>query len=285
MPNQSPETAYTFGPFRYDRVQRLLFRGDELVPLVPKVVDTLEALLERRGQVVDKGDLMKIVWPDCVVEEVGLARNVSILRKTLGDGGETYIETIPRRGYRFAPAAYAPMTQPQAKAPPHRRRWATLIAGTVCLIALTGLVYWQFYLPSRYVPRAGRRALLAVVPIECLTRELDQRAFCEGFSGTLVVEISKLGAVQVISPSTVRRYRRLGIPTPVMARVLGLNVVVEGTAEKLGPNIRVNTRLTDVHSGRLIWADTHMLTEQALVETETVAARAIAAQIVRHLSM
>ena len=99
--SQPPGIVYRFGPFRYSSAQRLLYRDDVLVPLMPKAADTLQALLERRGQVVGKAELMKAVWPDCVVEDVGLARNISLLRKALGDDAEGYIETIPKRGYRF----------------------------------------------------------------------------------------------------------------------------------------------------------------------------------------
>jgi DNA-binding winged helix-turn-helix (wHTH) protein len=82
-------------------VRHVLLREGEIVPLAPKAVDALHALLDQWGRVVDKDKLMKLVWPDTTVEEVGLARNVSMLRKALGDAGETYIETIPKRGYRF----------------------------------------------------------------------------------------------------------------------------------------------------------------------------------------
>src|SRR5262245_17127333 len=97
---------YVFGPFRYDAGQRLLFCHDQLVAVAPKAVETLQVLLERRGRVVDKAELMRLVWPDTAVEEVGLARNISLLRKALGDEAETgaYIETIPKRGYRFVAA-------------------------------------------------------------------------------------------------------------------------------------------------------------------------------------
>ena len=97
---------FEFGPFRIDAVERLLFRGKETIPLTPKVADTLLALLANAGRIVEKDDLMKAVWPDSFVDEGGLARNISALRKALGDGlGEAqYIETIPRRGYRFVGA-------------------------------------------------------------------------------------------------------------------------------------------------------------------------------------
>src|SRR5512146_1878955 len=102
---QLPEPVYRFGPFRYDPAQRLLFRDGETIPLPPKTIELLEALLQRRGEAVSKEDLIKAVWPDYVVEEIGLARNVSILRKALGDNAEQYVETIPKRGYRFVAGA------------------------------------------------------------------------------------------------------------------------------------------------------------------------------------
>ena len=93
--------VYRFGRFRFDPAERSLSRDGEPVLLMPKAIDTLAVLLERRGEVVEKAELMKLVWPDCVVEEIGLARNISLLRKALGEDAENYIETVPRRGYRF----------------------------------------------------------------------------------------------------------------------------------------------------------------------------------------
>src|SRR5437764_7305951 len=94
---------YEFGPYRVDTADRLLLKGGQVVPLPPKVFDILLAFVERSGRVLDKDELMQEVWPDTFVEEGNLARNVSTLRRALGDGedGHPYIETIPRRGYRF----------------------------------------------------------------------------------------------------------------------------------------------------------------------------------------
>ena len=93
-----------FGPFRLDAAKRVLWRGGEVVPLPPKALDLLIALAEQRGDVVTKDELMKRVWPDTFVEEANLSVNVSALRKALGDRADErpYIETVSRRGYRFA---------------------------------------------------------------------------------------------------------------------------------------------------------------------------------------
>ncbi|HEX5887079.1 MAG TPA: transcriptional regulator, partial [Pyrinomonadaceae bacterium] len=86
--------------------ERVLLRDGEIVPLTPKVFDILMTLVENSGQVVSKESLMKRVWPDTYVEEGNLTQNISLLRKALGEspGGVQFIETVPRRGYRFVAA-------------------------------------------------------------------------------------------------------------------------------------------------------------------------------------
>src|SRR5215212_2490397 len=94
---------YLFDGFRVDAQERILFQDNREVPLTPKVFDTLLVLLENSGHVLNKKELMQQVWPDSFVEENNLAQNISILRKALGEGkeGEHYIQTVPKRGYRF----------------------------------------------------------------------------------------------------------------------------------------------------------------------------------------
>jgi DNA-binding winged helix-turn-helix (wHTH) protein len=92
---------YEFGPYRLDASERLLSRDGEVVPLQPKIFDLLLVMVERHGRLLEKDELMKAVWPDTVVEEVNLANNISILRKTIGENGRQFIETAPKRGYRF----------------------------------------------------------------------------------------------------------------------------------------------------------------------------------------
>jgi DNA-binding winged helix-turn-helix (wHTH) protein/tetratricopeptide (TPR) repeat protein len=101
---------FAFGPFRLDRTRRVLWRGDALVDVAPRALDVLIAFSERAGEVVTKEELLQRVWPDTFVEEANLSVNVSALRKALGTGddGHAYIQTVPRRGYRFVPAADAP---------------------------------------------------------------------------------------------------------------------------------------------------------------------------------
>src|SRR5437868_10832947 len=94
---------YDFGPYRVDANERLLRCGERVVPLTPKAFEMLLVLLEDSGHVMTKEELMKRVWPDTVVEEANLSHNIYKLREALGESrnGEKYIETVPRRGYRF----------------------------------------------------------------------------------------------------------------------------------------------------------------------------------------
>lgn len=97
---------YEFGPFRVDASERVLLREGQPVMLTPKLFDTLLALVERSGHIVEKAELMETVWPATFVEDSNLSSSVSLLRKTLGsaEDGKPYIETVSRRGYRFAAA-------------------------------------------------------------------------------------------------------------------------------------------------------------------------------------
>jgi DNA-binding winged helix-turn-helix (wHTH) protein/pimeloyl-ACP methyl ester carboxylesterase len=137
MSSQTTQT-YVFGRFRVDACKRLLFAKDELVALTPKAFDTLLALVENRGTVLSKEELMRMVWADQFVEENNLAQNIHSIRKSLGEGSEgvKYIETIPKRGYRFVadvevlteplPAAHA--VKPPAATRP-KTQYATSTGG------------------------------------------------------------------------------------------------------------------------------------------------------------
>src|SRR5215472_8644610 len=108
--SQQDQGIYAFGDFRLDGNERVLYHHGSLVSLTPKALDTLLVLVRRAGHVVSKEELMHEVWPNTFVEEGNLNVNIFALRKAFGDANNAqgYIETVPRRGYRFvAPVSLA----------------------------------------------------------------------------------------------------------------------------------------------------------------------------------
>jgi DNA-binding winged helix-turn-helix (wHTH) protein len=103
MVNGQAKRFYVFTVFRIDVTERLLYGAKGVVPLTPKAFDTLLVLVENAGRMLGKAELMEKIWPDSFVEENNLAQQIFALRKALRpeDGGRKYIETLPKRGYRF----------------------------------------------------------------------------------------------------------------------------------------------------------------------------------------
>jgi|KBSSwiStaDraftv2_1062776.scaffolds.fasta_scaffold05980_9 DNA-binding winged helix-turn-helix (wHTH) protein len=150
---------YRFGPFQLDPDERRLLRDGSVVSITPKAFDLLIALVEHPGRLVEKDVLMKRIWPEAVVEEANLANNVSLLRKILAERNEQvqYIETVPRRGYRFLVDVVehreeAPSVPPLAPlavgaGSPRRFRAALTIAATAVVVAMAAIVLLVFLRP------------------------------------------------------------------------------------------------------------------------------------------
>ncbi len=133
-------STFRFGPYAINRDEKLLRRAGEPVPLPLKAVETLLLLVQWPGRVVSKEDIMRAVWPDVIVEENNLTQQISLLRKALGNGAEggQWIQTIPKRGYRFVPPepvrVPVPVLLPLPELGQMKLRW---ILAAVALIALT----------------------------------------------------------------------------------------------------------------------------------------------------
>ena len=169
---------FRFGPFRVEPLERRLLREDVAVPLTPKAFDLLLALVENPGRLLEKDALMKRVWPEAFVEEANLANNISLLRKILAEGnGEVqYIETVPRRGYRFLADvvehppgdltdALAAAPVPMTAGPPLSRRVFRIAIASVLLtvsVALAVAVVRPRLKPQ--APNAGPVVRFAVIP-------------------------------------------------------------------------------------------------------------------------
>jgi DNA-binding winged helix-turn-helix (wHTH) protein len=200
---------YVFGEFRLDARQRALFRQQELIALTPKSLETLLFLVERHGQIVNKREILEAVWPQTFVEEVSLARNVSLLRKALSDhrDGNAFIETIPKRGYRFVapvqiedlpsrrtelrPIPGSDSTEPSIprgrRIPSLRRKWVWALA----VAGICGGVLGWLYLrpqPTRLHP------VIAVLPVQNLTGDATREYVADGLTEELIAKLGALGS-------------------------------------------------------------------------------------------
>jgi Tol biopolymer transport system component/DNA-binding winged helix-turn-helix (wHTH) protein len=171
MATRAPAVLYRFGPFTLDVAARVLVRDGSPVSLQPKLTDTLIALVTRAGAIVTKEELMAEVWPATFVEESNLAQHISRLRKILGGDGEAaYIETVPRRGYRFAHPVTTVEAAPARDGRVSSLRWlATAAVVVIAIVALTRM------LPSRDPLRAPARSN-AIAP-SFMKVTTDSRAF------------------------------------------------------------------------------------------------------------
>ena len=230
---------FEFGPYRLDRDAKVLFRQGEIVALTPKVFDTLAALAAKPGEVRSKDDLLQAVWLDSFVEESNLAQNVSVLRKTLGNG---YIETVPKRGYRFVPPAQDhPVSEDQVSTPnptangartSSRRRWRVWALGAVALSILAlGLLWLQ---------RVGNPDIrsLAVLPLKNLSGDPSQDYFADGITELLTEQLAKRLPLRVISRASAAQFRNSAKPARTIGSELQADALIEGSATRNGDRVR-----------------------------------------------
>ncbi len=248
---------YEFGPFRLETTDRLLLKNGEVIPLAPKAIDTLLVLVKHANHVLTKEELMKAVWPDTFVEEIGLPRNISVLRKALGDGPEDtrYIETIPRRGYRFVAEVHeggtASAAQPLPVVPNLSRR--TMVFGSLAAgAAITGS-YGALQLRKKLYGGSRIRSL-AVLPLENLSQDPARDYFATGMTEALLTSLSKVSALKVVSyPS--RNYKQIGKTMAHLARDLNVDAVLNGSILSTESRVRVSARLLLAGTGEVIWAE------------------------------
>ncbi len=311
---------YEFGPFQLDATERLLRRQEEVVPVTPKVVDTLLVLVKRAGHVVGKDEIMQEVWPDTFVEEGALAKNVSVLRRVLGTSpsGAEYIETIPKRGYRFVAPVQERQEESEVGAAPRvreshlvretggisplppdgginpplppdaatasprrilprwvrRRAWAALVVVIVLALTVAG---WRWRSLRQSGP--GPIRSLAVLPLENLSGDPAQEYFADGMTDALITNLAKLGALRVISRTSVVRYKGVKRPLPQIGRELNVDAVVEGTVTRAGGRVRIDAQLIQAANDRHLWAESYERELKDVLSLQDEVARDIASRI------
>jgi TolB-like protein/DNA-binding winged helix-turn-helix (wHTH) protein/Tfp pilus assembly protein PilF len=277
---------YQFGPYRIDSVDRLLQRAEETIPLTPKAADTLLALVANAGRVVEKEELIKTVWPDTFVEEGALARNISALRKALGDDTDSvqYVETIPKRGYRFVASVKdlvattpADPTEPREEESNHFKWVVWLVAGAVLILALV-LSYPS--LSRRFVTRPANIASLAVLPLNNPSNDPAQEYFADGMTEELINSLAKIEALRVISRTSAMTYKGVRNKSlPRIARELNVDAIVEGSVLQSGNRVRITVELFDGKTERQLWAQSYEQDLRDVLALQGEVAGAIAREI------
>ena len=209
-----------FDGFTVDLGSRLLLRGDRQVALTPKAFETLAALLERPGEVLPKEQLLERVWPDTFVEEGILTQNIYTLRKALQEAGGmgSYIETVPRRGYRFV----GPVAAREA--------------------------------PQEATREAPSVRSIAVLPFEPLTGNPDDAYLGLGLADALITRLSNLRRLTVRPTSAVRRYLGVDRDPAVVGRALQVDAVLDGTLQRSGDGLRITVQLIGAREAAPLWA-------------------------------
>jgi DNA-binding winged helix-turn-helix (wHTH) protein/tetratricopeptide (TPR) repeat protein len=257
------QREFEFGPYRLEPSARRLLRGGEPVALTPKAFDILLALVERRDRVVEKAELMRLVWPDSFVEESNLSQTIFVLRKTLGDApdGRPYIDTVPRRGYRFAGGS-----DRIADGSDWRRglKPAATFAAIVLLTA-AALMWASGSAPDRIES-------LAVLPFADLSND---GTLADSITDALTTKLGQIGGLRVISRTSAMTYRDTNKTMPQIGGELNVDAVVEGTVQRVGERVRLNLKLIHAATDRTLFARSYEQDAGTALDLHNEMARAI----------
>ncbi|MBI1762572.1 MAG: winged helix-turn-helix domain-containing protein [Acidobacteria bacterium] len=284
---------YEFGKFRIDGRKRLLLRDGEVLPLTPKAFDTLLVLVEQRARVLEKDELMTAVWGDTIVEESGLTRNISVLRKTLGESKDEhqFIVTVPGRGYRFVAEVreaaeevtelvvqeaklrvvveeeedgesgrlgeWEPRERALVEAPPPHARQATIVVATACVLLLAGAAYWWQAKRISNLKSQIANPPSIIHSLAVLPFKSLTAPAKEDYLGTGLADvlITRLSNVSALAVRPTTSVLKFAGNDPLQAgRDLQVDAVLDGSIQQIGDRVRVTVRLVRVADGQSLWA-------------------------------
>ena len=230
MRGLAPGEILLFEGFRLDR--RGLFRRDDGGALVPvpigsRGLDVLGVLIAQPGELVLKDEIVAAVWPGVVVEESNLTVQISAVRRVLDQrrSGGSCIQTITGRGYRFVPTVTRRLSDTHSGAVPGNT--------------------------ARLPPRLS----IVVLPFANLTNDPDKEYFADGITDDVTTDLSRISGSFVIARSTAFTYRGKSADAKQIGRELGVRYLLEGSVQRSGNRVRVNTQLIDAESGAHLWAE------------------------------
>jgi TolB-like protein len=221
-------TILEFGPFRLDADAGILFHGAEPTPLGQRAVALLALLAERPGAPVSKEALIEAAWPGLAIEDSNLTVQIAAVRRVFADlaGGAGWIETLPRRGYRYVGPAVA-------AAHPDRA------AG----------------LPASPALRLPDKSSVAVLPFSNLSGDTEQDYFTDGVVDDIITGLSRINWLFVIARNSTFTYKGRAVDVKQVGRELGVRYVLEGSVRKALDRVRITGQLIDVSTGAHVWAE------------------------------
>jgi len=241
--------VYEFHGFRLEEAQRRLLYQGQPVPIKPKTLDLLLFLIEMRGQLVVKDDLMREVWADAIVEENNITVTMSILRKTLGDRvDEQFIETVPRRGYRFV----ADVTE----------------------VAVTPIAGERGHEVSATEAEESIDSL-AVIPMESPGDDPNVDYLSEGITESIINMLSRIPKFKVLACSTVFRFKSKTIDPQNIGTTLNVKAVMMIRVIRLGENLIIRSELVNVSDGSQLWGEQYNRNPSDILAIQDEIAKAI----------
>lgn len=287
-----------FGAYRLDADEQVLLREGQPVTLPPKDVETLLVLVKRAGHIVEKEELLEKVWPGVFVEEGNLSRRVFNLRQVLGDtpDGREYIETIPRRGYRFVaqvsedtgePAApHVELPQPAgqpAAATPSGSKMRLWLWATILILAIALPVYLLSRRYSSLANPSDQRVMMAVLPFVNLSGDAHEDYFADGLTEEMIAQLGQLqpSRLGVIARTSIVRYKGTKEDVAQIGRELGVGYLLEGSVRRGADRVRITAQLIQAGEQTHLWAETY---ERPLIDVLNIQ-REIAEKITHSLSI
>jgi TolB-like protein/DNA-binding winged helix-turn-helix (wHTH) protein/Tfp pilus assembly protein PilF len=284
-----------FGAFELDLRAGELHKNGTRTRLQQQPAQLLAILLEHPGQMVGRGELRQRLWPeDTFVDfQHGLNAAVKRLREALGDSAEdpVFIETLPRRGYRFiAPVESggsdvhtAAVTELPSVSPASRRevvsgrKLAALAIAFVLLVAagLLGYTPWK----ARHAGTEIAIRSLAVLPLRDISNDAQKEYFSDGMTEALISELGKIRALRVISRQSVMRYKGTAKSIPEIAKELNVDGVVEGAVLITGRQVRISVQLIGANPEQHLWAESYRRDLGDVISLQQEVTRDIVGQI------
>jgi TolB-like protein/DNA-binding winged helix-turn-helix (wHTH) protein/Tfp pilus assembly protein PilF len=267
-----------FSVFEVDLTSGEVRKSGQRVKLAGQPFEVLQALLERPGEIVTREELRRRLWPQntFVDHELAIKKAVNRLRDVLSDSAESphFIETVPRRGYRFigniaASSIQSEPNKPQAADPvvskpsqsfPRMRLLkglsvplALLIVGGLLLLLNVDKMRTRIFARSQPLEIHS----IAVLPLQDLSSDPKQEYFSDGMTDELITNLAEFSKLRVISHTSVERYKETKLPLPEIAKQLGVDVVVEGKVLRSGDRVRITAQLIDARSDTHLWAESY----------------------------